>query len=541
MADTSVFERARMTQEEIEQLEDALVDTLNHAPKTTAHRLHLQWQLATSSLLDEMASRYAVLKDLYADTTGELAQEWDALGRIDDGDAEAGPFAEFYERLEHLHRYYQKYPARGIALVTSATPSMLGLEDTSLFDMTELERKFSGEEMGGRFLDLYTSYEQYINLKDVTHISYLEYLATLDDMVGTSSQVPLAARRSEAYRTYLHDLCAYLLSFLHKTRPLDDIDALEARILSEFDGAWDDGRVPGWEAKEAVLFGASDAAPSEALWCAACRRSYAKQTVYDAHLTSQKHARAVARAAEAKDTPPAPAPSAADNAAHAAAEHAKRLAKSRAIARDEVLAQALARELTSVRNDTRANVERKAALTEREREEEVEALDAEMDEAVATGGVGYDTAAEDENAGVSDKIYNPLKLPIGWDGKPIPFWMYKLHGLRVEYRCEICSNHVYKGRKVFEKHFQESRHAFGMRALGLPNTPEFRDVTRIQDALALAEKLRQLERQATVDEDDTIEVEDEHGNVRMSLALLTPGVYPQDVRSAQAAGPLVVP
>ena len=28
-----------------------------------------------------------------------------------------------------------------------------------------------------------------------------------------------------------------------------------------------------------------------------------------------------------------------------------------------------------------------------------------------------------------DVIYNPLKLPLGWDGKPIPYWLYKLHGL----------------------------------------------------------------------------------------------------------------
>lgn len=28
-----------------------------------------------------------------------------------------------------------------------------------------------------------------------------------------------------------------------------------------------------------------------------------------------------------------------------------------------------------------------------------------------------------------EAIYNPLKLPMGWDGKPIPYWLYKLHGL----------------------------------------------------------------------------------------------------------------
>ena len=35
-------------------------------------------------------------------------------------------------------------------------------------------------------------------------------------------------------------------------------------------------------------------------------------------------------------------------------------------------------------------------------------------------------------------MYNPLKLPLGWDGKPIPYWLYKLHGLNLEFKCEIC-------------------------------------------------------------------------------------------------------
>jgi splicing factor 3A subunit 3 len=110
-------------------------------------------------------------------------------------------------------------------------------------------------------------------------------------------------------------------------------------------------------------------------------------------------------------------------------------------------------------------------------------------------------AAEEEEE--EEKIYNPLKLPLGWDGKPIPYWLYKLHGLGVEYRCEICSDAVYMGRcaiiarpsissmqvtllgrKNFDRHFQESRHAFGMRALGLPNTKHFHEITRIEDALA---------------------------------------------------------
>ncbi|CAD6944360.1 unnamed protein product, partial [Tilletia laevis] len=123
------------------------------------------------------------------------------------------------------------------------------------------------------------------------------------------------------------------------------------------------------------------------------------------------------------------------------------------------------------------------------------------------GGEGDDEDEEDD-----DKIYNPLKLPLGWDGKPIPYWLYKLHGLGVEYKCEICSDHVYQGRKNFEKHFQESRHAFGMRALGLPNTKHFYEITRISDALALAERLKKQGRQQAEEQGEAEEVEDEYGN-----------------------------
>jgi splicing factor 3A subunit 3 len=111
-------------------------------------------------------------------------------------------------------------------------------------------------------------------------------------------------------------------------------------------------------------------------------------------------------------------------------------------------------------------VERRFSLTAREREQEL------MEQANPTGpppAVTAEGTAEEEEE--EERIYNPLKLPLGWDGKPIPYWLYKLHGLGVEYRCEICSDHVYMGRygsymsylkyhlieplrKNFDRHFQ---------------------------------------------------------------------------------------
>jgi splicing factor 3A subunit 3 len=98
----------------------------------------------------------------------------------------------------------------------------------------------------------------------------------------------------------------------------------------------------------------------------------------------------------------------------------------------------LLKSVESALADTKANVERRFALTARERELE--------DQEPQNSAPAPTSAAAPEEEEEEEKIYNPLKLPLGWDGKPIPYWLYKLHGLGVEYRCEICSDHVYMGR-----------------------------------------------------------------------------------------------
>ena len=51
----------------------------------------------------------------------------------------------------------------------------------------------------------------------------------------------------------------------------------------------------------------------------------------------------------------------------------------------------------------------------------------------------------------NEVIYNPKNLPLGWDGKPIPYWLYKLHGLNISYSCEICGNQVCYDLSWFER------------------------------------------------------------------------------------------
>ncbi|PVU93134.1 hypothetical protein BB561_003442 [Smittium simulii] len=154
--------------------------------------------------------------------------------------------------------------------------------------------------------------------------------------------------------------------------------------------------------------------------------------------------------------------------------------------------------LTETISDTIFNVERKQSLTEEERNQDAEIEDYEAQ-----------ISSEEE----TEHIYNPLKLPLGWDGKPIPYWLYKLHGLRVEYNCEICGNFIYRGRKAYDLHFQEARHSNNMRKLGIPNTRQFHDISRIEDAVTLWGKIKQQKKQTISALDTFEEFEDTQGNV----------------------------
>jgi splicing factor 3A subunit 3 len=153
--------------------------------------------------------------------------------------------------------------------------------------------------------------------------------------------------------------------------------------------------------------------------------------------------------------------------------------------------------LSEQRQATKENVQRKQARTAGERQE--------SDEEVSE--------SESEEETETDVIYNPKNLPLGWDGKPIPYWLYKLHGLNITYTCEICGNATYKGPKAFQRHFAEWRHAHGMRCLGIPNTAHFANVTQIEDALALWQRLKEEKHKEKFQPSNEEEYEDTQGNV----------------------------
>lgn len=69
------------------------------------------------------------------------------------------------------------------------------------------------------------------------------------------------------------------------------------------------------------------------------------------------------------------------------------------------------------------------------------------------------------------------------------------------------------GRRAFDKHFNEHRHIHGLRCLGITNTTLFREITKIDEAQKLWEKLENDKKKAKVSADTVEEMEDAQGNV----------------------------
>ncbi|KAL2919530.1 Pre-mRNA-splicing factor sap61 [Polyrhizophydium stewartii] len=394
-------------------------------------------------------------------------------------------FSEFYERLRRIKEYHRRMPNEAVRPLDTAS-----LAKDPEVEVMELENDFTGEEGFGRYFDLHDSFNAYINLKNVKKMPYLAYLAEFDRF----SAVPMETRRSPAYLEYLETMRKYFESFFKRAKPLFNFEELRRSAILAFEKDWAEDSVDGWPFVIPEAGENEDGNESAQLYCLACDKTFAKKTVFESHKTGKKHIKAAAALAEkgvvldaVRDT---------DEVMRIKARQDHEKCRPTALA--ETLILKYVKQLSSEREDTKMHSERKQALTDRERmaekdEEEVEVVSEEEDD--------------------EGRIYNPLNLPLDWDGKPIPYWLYKLHGLGIKYPCEICGNEVYMGRKAFQNHFQEWRHMQGMRALGIPNTKDFQDVTLINDALALAEKIKQSAKQAAINPEVVEEFEDDSGNV----------------------------
>jgi splicing factor 3A subunit 3 len=451
-------------------------------------RLNRDHQIA--GFLDRIQDQSKRLLDIYKDADGLRSKE---IQTISTGE----PLKEFYSQLADIKSFHQKYPNEPVENLERAYKKKAPAEGEPT--ISEVDNMFMGEEAFGRFFDLTTIHEMYLNLPGIKRLTYLQYLDAFDTFTPPQMNVKRADKLTDVYFGYVGELSTYLESFMRRTRPLESLDKLFASFDVDFAKAWDDNDIRGW----ALEFPAPSNMPGGGvLWCADCEKEFKNENVYKAHLTGKKHIKAAEarKARQAEDGEE-------DSAATKRGPSALRL-KERAIADREFRVKRLAAAMSQERSDTRVNIERRQGMTERERQMELDALFAESSSTAPQGGGDSDSESDGD-----EKIYNPLKLPLAWDGKPIPFWLYKLHGLGVEFRCEICGNYVYMGRRAFDKHFNEARHIYGLKCLGITNTTLFREITDIADAEKLWEKIARDKKRNKTEEGSVVQMEDAEGNV----------------------------
>ncbi|KFY74844.1 hypothetical protein V499_05159 [Pseudogymnoascus sp. VKM F-103] len=482
-----ILEEQRFLHEDLERLEQGIADRVADEPRHVRERLNRDHQVA--GFLDRIQDQSKRLIDIYKDADSARSKE---IQNISTGD----PLAEFYKQISDIKSFHSRYPNEPVENLERAYKKKTPQEGEQV--VSEIDNMFTGEEAYGRFLDLTALHELYVNLPGIKRPSYLQYLDIFDIFAPPVCAIKRPDKMTDQYFTYVGQLATYLESFMRRTRPLENIDSLFETWDADFDKSWTENTIPGWTVDTAP----SDPTSTTGVFCQDCEKEFSNPNVYKAHLTGKKHLRAAdQRAARLADS------SAPAETTNGGARPASTLRlKERAIAERENRVRRLAGAMTQERGDTRVNVERRQGMTERERQLELEALFADTEV-----GPTMDDASDSDSDG-EEKVYNPLKLPLAWDGKPIPFWLYKLHGLGVEFPCEICGNFVYMGRRAFDKHFNEARHIHGLKCLGISNTSLFREITGIEDALKLWDKI-QREKKKEESGRDVVQMEDAEGNV----------------------------
>ncbi|KAK6954556.1 hypothetical protein Daesc_004523 [Daldinia eschscholtzii] len=493
-----LLEEQRFLHEDLERLEQGIADRISDEPKHIRDRLARDHQIA--QFLDRISSQSSKLLSIYRDADGSRSREIQQIGSGD-------PMEEFYKQLADIKRFHAKYPNEPVENLERAYRPKKGPDAEA--EPSIVDTMFTGEEGFGRFFDLHACHEMYLNLPNAKRLSYLQYLDSFDNFAPGAGGVKRAEKMTDQYFKYVGQLALDLETFMRKTRPLENVDKVIADFDKEFDSAWERDEIADWKREEQngkSSSGTRQASTAEAVWCDDCEREFKNENVYKGHLSGKKHVRAAAeRAQRLQGT----SEENGDGSNHASkGNNSTHRLKERAIAEREFRVKRLASAMSTERSDTRVNVERKQGMTERERQQELENL------FNATTTTSNSKDAEDgEDNDDEDKIYNPLKLPLAWDGKPIPFWLYKLHGLGVEFPCEICGNFVYMGRRAFDKHFNEARHIYGLKCLGITNTSLFRDITGIDEALRLWEKIQKDKRKDKIDDGSVVQMEDAEGNV----------------------------
>ncbi|KAL9658541.1 hypothetical protein ABK040_006080 [Willaertia magna] len=513
MSSTLLTEQTRQLHSDVEQSVKSIVYEIKHKSKTQKHIVyqnhrinhHLsQLQQKSEQLLTKCYGQPTTIEEqddnnntTFQNNTIEMLSIKSQLTDT----TMSKIFSNFETRLAEIREYHKKFPnlkiERNLNSDTSTDDAFQRKIKQNLQPRIESEVLFSTEEFYGRYVDLNSNYHEYLDLmmislsssnnnnvnllldnNEIKKIDYLEYL----NIFNNFNEINLNLKKKMNYKTYLENLLNYFIDFMNRTQPLIDINKSLNDFEIDFNRKWNEGLVESTFWSD-ILSNVNNKDNNHHL----------NKGNNDTEDKKKKKKRRGRKSHKVENLLP--------------------LYKTIALLEFKI-EKIISDWLTDVIEQTRKYIEKKLSRTWHENMVELERMEEEMNrEEDSSNALEGEEQEEDILTKYTSKKNNPLNLPIGPDGKPIPYWLYKLNGLGNEYVCEICGNHSYWGHKAFEKHFQEWRHSNGMKCLGIPNTRHFHHITKINDAIELWKKIQSQENAFQWNQNEMEEVEDEQGNV----------------------------
>jgi hypothetical protein len=511
----------RQAHEDIDSLEKAGSILMR---RKAAKDLHVPLDHCIAFVVDEVQRRCISLSRVYTDVSGGRDQVLATLA----GTGTIDVWQSFYHQVKLAKEFHTRNEGSEDHLAGTCADNWV---ERAMRFGGSTKSSFSATEANGRFLDMSMLHTAFINLKRVRDIRVKEFVQerwrrhcktvksepTQDEFTEFARKMSAAYRDPDYtvwlkefaileslpryikykqidYERYLETLSQYLSDFVQRQRPLINWTERMHMMKENFEHDWRERNIPGWDKFTCEL----------ETYVRETDKLLANENVLKSHKGSKEYMRALTFY----------------NGLSGDERHAKDLQsqdRDKSVAVLEYKIRKLSEMLTETIDETIDMVTRKQARTTREIERELQALNEGLpapDDDPDSGSLSDSSSSSGEVLDTDDRaIFNPKKLPLGWDGKPIPYWVYKLHGLGHEFKCEICGNHSYWGRRAFDQHFGEARHIQGLRALRILNSVHFHGVTRIEDAIALNGKLHSRTAGAIFNTDKDMECEDAMGNV----------------------------
>merc|ERR1719461_130981 len=280
------------------------------------------------------------------------------------------------------------------------------------------EVEYTGEEMNGRFFDLHGFHKAYLNMKIFRDRKnpdekpdYQAFLERVFQFHVVKQQL-----KGPEYKKYYEGVLDYLKKFWDRTRMLYPSSKVIERCREAFDPKWASKEVEGWQKpwskeakrrfkrKDPPAAGQQDMEEDDAddddegeefegpLYCPVLLKTFQDYQYFENRKNGKKFKK-----------------------------YTRRLNCEDPICRDIAWIEAQVLIFVQLMEDNYLNtleyVEKKQTRTYRE-------IKAALEEAEKSSSEEeLDDMEED-----TEQIYNPLRIPLDFDGKPIPYWLYKLQG-----------------------------------------------------------------------------------------------------------------